>query len=328
MHQGFYKAIYAWACILLVLWAATSSNATSQNRTHLTLKYAAPLEQADLIRHNASEVLTALNKAYFEKQEPVFNDDTISQEGRNYIRALWNSAPFYCPDTEVSTALIHRPHGEGFEVRGVRLFVKAKANQSQEEGILLFSKDGRVDQIRFGVEEHLYQYVIDVNAEGAEFIHRQIILDFVEKYRTAYNLKDLPFIRNVLSENALIIIGKVVEVEQTYELDQILEEKTIELVRLGRDDYLNRLQAVFEKNEFIDVGYDSLEVYQHPQFPDIYGVTLLQHWNSSSYSDKGYLFLMIDFRDIRKPIIHVRTWQLMEYTRRDEVLGLGDFPIF
>ena len=319
----------SWIMLLLSVVYSQFTEVIAQNRTTLVLQHAGSTEVGHRIQQTATNLLTAINEAYFENKEPEFGDNWITEEGKSYLRTLWGAAPFYCPDTELVTPLIQRSHLNGYEVRGVRLFIKANDTQTQsEEGILLFTDDGRLDQLRFGVEEHLYQYVIDADAAGAEFIHRQIILDFVEKYRTAYNLRDLPFIRDVFSENALIIIGKVVEVENPSEMEHVLEEKTMELVRYSKDEYLDRLASVFEKNEFLEVGYDSLEVYRHPRFPEIYGVTLLQHWNSSSYSDRGYLFLMIDFRDENKPIIHVRTWQLMKYTTRDEVIGLGDFPIF
>lgn len=45
---------------------------------------------------------------------------------------------------------------------------------------------------------------------------------------------------------------------------------------------------------------------------------------SSTYGDKGYLFLMVDINDPENPIIKVRTWQ----PERDPNFGLygpGDF---
>ena len=36
---------------------------------------------------------------------------------------------------------------------------------------------------------------------------------------------------------------------------------------------------------------------------------MMQGWNTTNYSDVGYLLLVIDFADDDKPLIHVRTWQ-------------------
>ena len=63
----------------------------------------------------------------------------------------------------------------------------------------------------------------------------------------------------------------------------------------------------------------------------MYGVTLKQEWNSSRYSDVGFIFLMIDFQDENNPLIQVRTWQPEKLNgqvlAREEVFSLGDFDI-
>ena len=41
--------------------------------------------------------------------------------------------------------------------------------------------------------------------------YRQMILDYVEQFRTAYNTKDIAFLEQIFSDDALIITGKVVK---------------------------------------------------------------------------------------------------------------------
>ena len=65
---------------------------------------------------------------------------------------------------------------------------------------------------------------------------------------------------------------------------------------------------------------------RHGAKPNFYGVTLVQHWNSSTYSDKGILFLVWDCTDEDQPKIHVRTWQPME-TPENEVFTLSDIKL-
>ena len=50
----------------------------------------------------------------------------------------------------------------------------------------------------------------------------------------------------------------------------------------------------------------------------MYGIQLSQEYYSSNYSDKGYLFLMVDLTDHTQPVIHVRTWQ----TEPDKEFGV------
>ena len=58
----------------------------------------------------------------------------------------------------------------------------------------------------------------------------------------------------------------------------------------------------------LNIG-DDIEIKQHKKFPSVYGVNMMQGWNTSRYSDEGYLLLVVDFSDDDKPLIHVRTWQ-------------------
>ncbi len=44
----------------------------------------------------------------------------------------------------------------------------------------------------------------------------------------------------------------------------------------------------------------------------VYGVEMRQSYNSTTYSDEGYLFLLIDFSE-RDPLIYVRAWQPNEW---------------
>ena len=43
-----------------------------------------------------------------------------------------------------------------------------------------------------------------------------------------------------------------------------------------------------------------------------------------SYSDTGYLFIMMDFRHEEQPLIRVRSWQPHRF-KDGSVIGLGDF---
>ena len=100
----------------------------------------------------------------------------------------------------------------------------------------------------------------------------------------------------------------------------------VEYVKHNKETYMNNLRRAFSANAFINVKFDEIEVMMHPDNSNIYGVTLKQHWNTSNYSDAGWLFLMIYFRDESNPLILIRTWQPLQVPRND-VFGLDNFRI-
>lgn len=318
--------------VLLVCLALFVSTSAAQNRTTVELSpgYNATLQAR--VEQNASQVLTAFNTAFEDGTTPVLPTDIVTKQGRSAIEQLWRTTPFRCPETKVPTQLVRRTAIDGgYEIRGLPLVTKAAQEENNgEEGVLLFTPSGKIDGLYFGLEHHQYQAILCADCLKTEFFRRQVILDFIENFRTGYNRQDLSLISNVFSENALIIVGRVIQREDRP--NDILErsalsQEQVEYVRRNKKQYIEQLRRVFSTNAYIKVGFDEIEVFQHPKHPEIYGVTLLQNWASSTYNDQGYLFLMIDFKDETRPIIHVRTWQPGEFVTREEVFQLGDFEI-
>lgn len=156
---------------------------------------------------------------------------------------------------------------------------------------------------------------------------RQLILDYVEHFRTSYNQKDINFLNQVFSDDALIITGKVIK--QTR--DNVKLPDKIIYTKQNKQQYLSRLKTVFNKNKVIKVTFDEIKVVRHPARENFYGVTLHQGYTSDSYHDDGYVFLLWDFSNEKSPKIHVRTWQpdLLNGSKlpEEEVFNLNDFDI-
>ena len=137
---------------------------------------------------------------------------------------------------------------------------------------------------------------------------RRMILNYVEHLRTSYTTKDIDFLEQLFSENALIIVGTVVRTSPEAESGYLPAEQVVYNVKSKRQ-YLERLKQVFRANRSIRVEFSGFHIMRHPTQPGIYGVSLRQRYESDLYSDDGYLFLLWDFRDETAPKIHVRTWQ-------------------
>ena len=300
---------------------------------HKTAVYVADFGNAKLktaIEKNASAFLTALNVAYADSSFPSFKDVNITNDAKQAVKELWSTAHFQCGETEIITNAIKNEDYKGYEIRNIPLVVKVnKDSVAYEEGVLLFSTEGAIENIYYGLEMHQYNHLLRSGKDITDFRRRQLILDFIENFRTAYNRKDIGFLSKVFSDNALIIVGHVIKEKpgKNKMLENNLEKKKVEFIKFSKKEYLQHLKQVFKRNEYINVGFENINIVQHRLYPNIYGAQMKQYWKSSTYSDVGYLFLMIDFRDENNPIIHVRAWQPEKETDPDSAISLGDFEI-
>jgi hypothetical protein len=222
---------------------------------------------------------------------------------------MWEMSRFYCTESSVRERILKKPQG-GYEVRNIPIYMDEAADEDKEqEMVLVFNSSGVIDNIYMSIETNRYNQLISQGKNVTELRRRQIILDFIENFRTAYNRKDLSYIESVYSEDALIITGKVVKVSKPDASGQFLPQQTIQYQKQSKKEYVDKLNKIFSSNSYINVKFDDVEIKQHKLIPSVYGVSMMQGWNTSKYSDEGYLLLVIDFSDDDKPLIHVRTWQ-------------------
>jgi len=144
--------------------------------------------------------------------------------------------------------------------------------------------------------------------EETDKANRQMILDYVERLRESYSLKDINFIEQVFSDHALIITGKVIKETSSDNNQYLPQEKVIYNLR-NKQQFLTKLRQVFAANKRIKLFFSDFKINRHPTIPTVYGVSLRQTYTSDIYSDDGYLFLLWDFQQADSPQIHVRTWQ-------------------
>lgn len=150
--------------------------------------------------------------------------------------------------------------------------------------------------------------VLNGNLEVKDVQNRQTILNYVEHLRTSYTTKDIDFLEQLFSENALIIVGTIIKMIPQTENHYLPPEHVIYNVKSKRE-YLDKLKVIFQTNQTIELTFSDFHIKRHPTKEGIYGVVLRQGYKSDHYSDDGYLFLLWDFRNETAPKIHVRTWQ-------------------
>jgi hypothetical protein len=219
-----------------------------------------------------------------------------------------------------------------YEIRDLKVKVKLKGTKGNPFQNLIFelNEQGLISEVHFAMEDSRYQEIIKQGELLNDFICRQPIIQFLEIFRTAYNRKDLEYLKKVYSDDALIIVGQVLQTKpgttDYFEKSTTLSPDRIRFIKLKKSEYITRLGEVFKNNAFVEVRFDSIDIKSHYKYNRIYGIVLKQYWQSSSYSDQGYLFLMMDFNDVQQPIIRVRSWQPERFSD-GSVVDLGCFIV-
>lgn len=282
------------------------------------------------IERNVSNLLLACNKAEKSGGKPSFNNETTTSDARSRIIELWTNSPLKCTTLELEGSCLNRPSG-GYQLRNIPVIMtKAPENEQNQNIVINLTTDGKIDDIFIPLTD--YATVLNQKKETEDLDVRLMVLDFVENFRTAYNRKDLKFLNTLFSDNAVIITGKAIKpIKNTDSQNTFTAKAQFELQIKTKTEYMGSLKSIFKKNNFIDVNFDDIIVVEHRNIPHVYGVTLKQDWKSSMYADKGYVFLLIDYRNEREPVITVRTWQPQEYNGRPlmpgEIFQIGDFNV-
>jgi hypothetical protein len=283
------------------------------------------------IEMNISHFLVACNKAVMDGKKPKLNH-VMTDAAQETLEQMWKTSPMVCPVSKVEEICLETSGG-GYQIRNVPIsMMAADEDKKEQELVFTMTSSGLIDNISIAIDEHKYKEIMDEHESVEDLFRRQVIIDFIESYRTSYNRKDLEYIESVFSDNALIITGKVVREKPNsdHALRSLSHEKIVYQKR-NKKQYIENLKKVFSGNKYINVVFDEVEVIQHPKLTDIYGVTLKQEWNTNRYSDVGFIFLMIDFQDENHPLIQVRTWQPEKLNgkvlAREEVFSLGHFTI-
>lgn len=168
--------------------------------------------------------------------------------------------------------------------------------------------------------------IINGKLEETDATRRRQILNYCEHLRTAYTTKDIDFLRQVFSNDALIIVGNVVR--QSKDEAKVGADSRVSYALHTKADYLSRLSKVFGMNKKVDVRFSDFRIMRHPTKDGIYGVSLRQRYKSDRYADDGWLFLLWDFRNASMPLIHVRTWQpSATVSGSDGVIEISDFNL-
>lgn len=324
------KRIYS---VIIVLSLLSAYPSFAQDAVQLVIRDGIEGSMKTRIQATSSALLTEINAAFKQNRSLNTANLNMTQEAREGLAALWENVHFYCSDEEVVESCLNA--AGGYQVRQIPLMLRPQgeatlADEEYQEGVVNFDKNGTITRFNLTIATNLYNNVMKRGKDEKEVAKRQMILSYVEHFRTAYNEKDTVFLENIFSEDALIITGTVTTVKKT-DGSGITYNK-VSYNKLGKKEYIERLKRSFGANKYINVRFDEIRVVKHPTKEGFYGVTLHQLYsNSSGYKDDGYLFLLWDFRDEQNVQIHVRTWQPRfvgnDELPKEDIFTVGDFEI-
>ena len=311
--NSFFRSIVA---VLLMVLVTISANA--QHFTDFEFVETAPANIRQSMQNNTKAVFRQIHEAHFGKKPGItLSRNNATPDAIDRIQSLWSTSKFYCIETDLIARVLQTPRG--YQVRNIPvIFVDGATNEDKYQDIVLeFASDGKISDIYIAIPMHQYYNIIETGSEVTDMRRRQLILGFVENFHTSYYLKDIDFITKIFSND--VLPRQRVDSPRPIGTD-------VQYVEHSKSQYIDNLRSAFVRNSFINTKFDEIEVMKDEEKGHIYGVTLRQQWNSSTYKDGGWFFMIVDFRDEDYPIIWVRTWQPLEVSRND-VFGLSDFNL-
>ncbi|MGN8224264.1 hypothetical protein [Gracilimonas sp. BCB1] len=221
---------------------------------------------------------------------------------------------------------------EGWEFRQLSSTARYPSVNMQSKEYLVpdFDSTGAMTDINFGIMDGMYEEFRRASKFGKDWDKRQVMIKFVEKYRTAYMTRDLNQLGTMFAEQAVIITGRVLKVDESasnnfaYEQNQP-SQPDVEYLRQTKQEFLERQKVLFASKPDIHLGFSTFNIIRKNNQEGIYGISMRQSYTSTNYSDEGYLFLLIDFND-EEPKIYVRAWQPKEWSE-EALVELGNFNV-
>jgi hypothetical protein len=316
--------------IVCLLFCIASRPVSAQYETTVTLKSGAPNRQIkEAIEKNGGLLLTEFNNAQGHKRSLSLKGIAMDDAVPKSLQAMWAVCPFRCDELEIVERCLQTYSGDGgYQIRNIPVIMEPGAgggidpSNKYQELVIHFDRNGSIRSVTFALESSWYKSIMEGDGkEVTDLRERSIVIEFVEQFRTAYNRKDLPFLQDIYSDDALIITGKVTRGGPGLEAK---DNTMVTYISQTKKDYLERLEKVFKNNDRINVVFEDVKINKH-RTKKYYGVKLVQYWNSGAYSDTGYLFLLWDFTNENEPKVLVRTWQPYKETPKSKLFDIVDF---
>ena len=280
-------------------------NLTGEVTTNTKKSALMELDDDDAYRKMADQFITAIRTKNPHSIDGLFTPNGL--EMYNQLLKYGTARIYGQPDYK-----IYRK-GDEVVVRSIPMsfsFKQGARKSIVEDVVLSFDASGKIHWLSFALDKAAAD---DIITKGAwSDTARQTILSFMEDYKTAYCLERTDYLKQVFSNDALIIVGHVLKtLDRTNDRDRISfkNNKLITKTQYTKDQYIEHLKACFARNECINIHFADNDITMAGKGGKTFGIQIKQDYYSTTYGDSGWLFLVVDFNKPAEPTILVRVWQ-------------------
>ncbi|MCM1313107.1 MAG: hypothetical protein NC206_03410 [Bacteroides sp.] len=194
---------------------------------------------------------------------------------------------------------------------------KSTSRKFTENVVFHLNPEGQITEVAFAMDEKVTDAIMNNKSNNSyDNDVKQIIVNFLERYKTAFALKRKDYIESIFSDEALIIVGSVLKKAENYTDMAKFKgdfEKKVRYTRQKKGEYIENLARCFDSNEYVNIRFTDVTTAAGKPFKGeknrFYSIQLKQDYFSQTYGDTGFLFLDLDLKDRQHPVINIRVWQ-------------------
>lgn len=247
------------------------------------------------------KVIAAIHAKSYSEIEPLF-----TQEGYDVFTRLINYGKGrIVGEPKLSYSTLY----DDTYCRSVPMnFVFSRNRKFVEDVVFIFNKDGLIDNVSFSLGKVATNDILG-NADGWTVEAKNVLVNFLETYKTAFALKRIDYLNSIFADDALIITGKVVT-KSTRKLDGTYSNnRYIKLNKQTKAQYIKNLRQMLVSREYVNIKFANNDIKRMGKGGEVYSIQIKQDFFSSTYGDSGYLFILVDLNNPNEPTIRVRAWQ-------------------
>ncbi|MAL16861.1 MAG: hypothetical protein CL670_07385 [Balneola sp.] len=288
---NFSRKVFGFTFFLLLISNQQLIGQNVETEPVINITSGQPPEFNEQLEQTIQTLLVSINK---------FTNDQVDEfqnsEGQAALKALVEENQFISNLQEINTYVITTQNNT-YEVPRIYLKPIDGNEFSYEELKFTFSEEGElIDAIIIDKHQNIDRIVRRSSLADEE--ESAIVKSAVESYIKAFEDKDVEAVRNLFTVESAIIAGSIRESDGLVDYD-----------RYTYEEYMTRLEErVLTSYNTVGIKYEDEKILRHPDYPNSFGYNAKQYYQTPSYADTGYIFMIWDFESGSPKLVN-RTWQ-------------------